>query len=260
MKIVAVSDTHGRDFFSLIEGCDLLLIGGDIEPVDSPHTHSVQKIWWKHQFIPQLKELSKRCKNIAFIAGNHSTYLYDLHVSNKNAELTNLLPSNVHYLCESSVTINDLKIYGSPWCNAPIWANIGPPVWNFASGNHSFLEAIYADIPDDVDIILSHGPAHGFCDQILDSGILDLKAEKFGDNASREKLGCVALTNRILEIANGQNSKLKYVLNGHIHSARHDFHKYLYDIGKPAVQFACCSILDEQYKLGYKPLVFTVPE
>lgn len=254
IKIVAIADCHGKSFVDLIPDCDICLICGDITPVDRPHTYGDQKYWFENEYVQELEELSKKAKSICFIAGNHDKYFYDQYISGNNNSIKNKLPPNVYYLCDESVEIEGIKIYGSPWCNLPKWACEGGAVWNFAKDD-SKLESIFSNIPEDIDILMTHGPAFGFCDQLLDERLLLFREERFGDKASAEKLGSKALMGRIILNSAKENFKLKYVLSGHLHSSNHNFELYKWAINSDGVKFACVSILNEEYKLGdYKPL------
>lgn len=254
MKVLAISDTHGYDFTNLIDECDLLLIGGDISPARLDHSFYMQQSWFDTNWIAQMDKLSlTKCKHIVFIGGNHDTYLGEMNISKKNDMIQAKLPSNVHYLCDSVVEIEGVKIYGSPWCNLPSWARSGPPVWNFAKTN-SELRDVYAKIPDDTDILLTHGPAFGFCDSILDEKIVERNTQLFG--ASESRLGSSALTERIVS-----GLKPKYVISGHIHSAQRNFAYYkrlLNEDTSKATKFACVSIMDEKYSPVLPPLEFTM--
>lgn len=246
MIIQAISDTHGSDFESQLNDCDILLIAGDISPVNMNHSFDVQAKWFANTFCGQLEKLKSKAKHIVFIGGNHDTYLSDKNEMKENESVRELLPSNVHYLCDDMVTIEGIKIYGTPWCNLPSWARKGPPVWNFALPDEK-LSSIYSKIPTDIDILLTHGPAKGRCDSILDKGIIDIAP-------SNANLGSASL---MATICRGINAK--YVLSGHIHSAQRQFSKYIKSADNldDCIQFSCVSILNEQYKFEdkYKPLL-----
>lgn len=253
-KIVSLADTHGFDFYGFVPECDILCICGDISPVKMPHDVASQRGWFRKRFVPQLVELKKKCGAIVLHGGNHDAYLFDCFQKGLNdSEIRGQLPAGCFYLCNDCVVINGLKIYGNPWCNAPIWAEIGPPVWNFATFNKDFLSELYAGIPSDVDIILTHGPAYGYCDQILDENLLVCAFDKYKDSLKAEHLGCTALAKRIKELSDNNESKLKLVASGHLHSADH------LGIELGNTKFYGVSILDEDYKLGsYSPLVLEV--
>jgi Icc-related predicted phosphoesterase len=82
------------------------------------------------------------------------------------------------------------------------------------------------DIPDDTDILITHGPAFGYCDKVI---------------GQYDNLGCQLLTNRIKTI------KPKIHVCGHIHSGR----GYVFD---GDTHFINASVLDEQYQYTQKPL------
>ena len=249
MKIVALSDTHGFDFTDRVPECDILLLAGDISPVNLDHSFYSQQQWFINTFIKQLKQLTSIAKNIVFIGGNHDTYLSEVNISKNNDIIHNLLPDNVYYLCDSEVTINKIKIYGSPWCNLPSWGRQGPPVWNFAK-NEKDLDIVYDNIPNDIDILLTHGPCFGFCDVILDENVIDINRINY--NSNPERLGSKSLRNRIIKGVNA-----KYVISGHIHSANHKYEVYKPDLAHDGIKFACASILNENYKFSedIKPLI-----
>ena len=257
MKIAAISDTHGNNVSGMVPECDVLCICGDISPSDAPHTINEQRAWYRNEFIRHLLAYRNKAKRVVFVAGNHDRFLYNCHLNGQNdAEIRAMLPDGVHYLDGESIAIDGVKFHGTPWVNLPIWAEAGGAVWNFASKSHEFLAAAYAAIPDDVDVVLSHGPAYGYCDQILDSGVVDLALVKFGDSLKAEHLGCLPLTARMKELAIGGPAKIRSVLSGHIHSANHQVESWSpLERSESRVDFCCASVLDEGYALGcYEPL------
>lgn len=251
MKAVGASDLHGNDISEMIPECDILLLCGDISPNKGSHHPNEQKAWFQNKFIKHLISYKNKAKNVVFCAGNHDSFFFECHKNGKNdAEIRRILPDGVHYLCNESIVIDGIKIYGNPWCNAPQWADLGRPVWNFASHNHDFLKALYADIPNDVDIVMNHGPAYGFCDQILDESLLICAFDRYKDSLKAEHLGCHMLANRILEISDKDESKVRWIFSGHLHSASHYPQVY------KNTKFIGCSILNESYKLGdYQPIL-----
>ena len=150
IKIAAVSDLHGH--LPKIPDCDLLLIAGDICPdfvmngkIRLPYSSESQYLWLDKEFRVWLNNLD--C-DVVGCAGNHDWAFYD-----------NLYPTNLNwtYLKDSHCTINGLKIYGSPWQRE--FHN-----WAF-NLKEEHLDANYDMIPDDTDILLTHGPPYGFGDQ-----------------------------------------------------------------------------------------------
>jgi Icc-related predicted phosphoesterase len=227
MKIVAISDTHGKAFVDKIPECDILLHCGDISPV---YDHSIhfQKQWFQDTFIPSLKNIP--AKHIVFIGGNHDFYLFETYKNKTEKDIHNILPQNVHYLRDSSVTINKIKIHGTPWIpNLNNWAFYA----NDSQANEHFKL-----ISKSVDILISHGPAFGFCDTIL-------------EYKETERLGSDPLLKNILR------ARPKVVLCGHIHSGNHN-REIISTGNKDSICFFNVSLLNEQYDFEYEPKIITI--
>ena len=198
-KILVTSDIHGT--IPQIEPADIFLICGDISPVDDMHTNNSQRKWFEGVFVPTISKLP--AKHIVFIAGNHDVFLYNLYRRNDQHYLKNILPENVHYLCDSSITLEGIKIYGSPWVNRPEWGTPNSPVWSFSHDNSDYLAKRFNKIPDDVDILMTHSPPYGYCDMI--------------QNMEYEgHIGSFELTEAI------NKKKPRYSFFGHIHSGDHN--------------------------------------
>ena len=90
---------------------------------------------------------------------------------------------------------NGIKIYGTPW---QPWFHD----WAFNVRSEDDRRAIWAKIPDDVDVLVVHGPPRGYGDET-----------KFG----RKRVGCAALTERIADI------EPQLVVTGHIHEHYGEF-------------------------------------
>lgn len=205
-KIVCLADQHG--YLPEIPQCDILLIAGDICPLND-HGIRYQKTWLNFLFRDWLKSVP--ASHIVGVAGNHD------YVFEKNAHKDLNLPWD--YLHKQDVKINDLKIWGSPYqLHFFDWAFNAPE-----NDGESYLANIYADIPEDTDIIISHGPPKGY-----------------GDLTSRgEHVGSEALLKRIKEV------KPKYVITGHIHFGRGIFE---IDHGQSITKVINASVLTEKYK------------
>ena len=93
------------------------------------------------------------------------------------------------YLQDSGCEFRGLKVWGSPW--QPVFGG-----WAF-NARESELAERWSRIPDDTDILLLHGPPHGY-----------------GDFSPFDQIhtGSPALTKRIEEV------QPKIVVCGHIHS------------------------------------------
>jgi hypothetical protein len=113
-----------------------------------------------------------------------------------------------------------IKVWGSPW---------QPEFYNWAFNlprNGTELEGKWGLIPNDTDILITHGPAWGYVDKIFGQTI---------------PLGCELLTTKIKEI------KPKIHVCGHIHSARN----VVFD---GETLFINASVLNERYEYEQKPI------
>ena len=125
-------------------------------------------------------------KHKVWIAGNHDLDLenfpeFEKYVIKKFPKLI--------YLKNSSVVINKIKIYGSPWTiNFNNWA------FNLSAEK---LKKVWTQIPSDTDILMTHGPPEGILDKNLDGF----------------PCGCVHLKSAVERV------KPKLHVFGHIHEA-----------------------------------------
>lgn len=162
MKFVFISDTHDQKPVDPIPDGDFLIHCGDIFGNDSVDNLVRFNGWMgtlphKHKII---------------IAGNHD-FLFE-----KQNELARSLLTNVTYLQDEFVILENFKIYGSPW--QPWFYD-----WAFNLQRGEPLRQKWALIPDDTDILVTHGPPYS----ILDKTIYD------NDHA-----GCEELLKRVQEI------------------------------------------------------------
>ena len=145
MKILHLSDTHGchRRLRDLPEA-DVLVHSGDF-CMASTEQEALDFMNW-------LCDLPYRHK--LFICGNHDGCLYGANVQG--------LDGNVHYLCNSGIEIDGVKFYGVPMF-----------VGDSLSGRQS---RNYAQIPGDIDVLITHLPPYGIldCDSGINYGSLEL--------------------------------------------------------------------------------------
>ena len=184
MKIACLADIHG--FLPVVPECDLLLIAGDFIPMTMPSAR-LQQSWLEVEFASWLR--NSPAGKIVAVAGNH-----EFIFQNRK----DLIPNNLRwtYLENSSTYQCGLKIWGSPYqLNYSDWAFNAPRV-----GGEDYLDKLYSQIPEDTDIIISHGPPSGY----------NLDYSPDGKNG----MGCHALAQHIARV------KPKLVVAGHIHSGR----------------------------------------
>ena len=141
MLIYAVADLHGR--LPRIPPCDLLLVGGDICPVEN-HALGFQEDWLDSTFRGWLESVP--AKTIVGVAGNHDL-VFD------HGEPPSL---PWMYLEDDLTEVCGLKIYGTPYQSKFGW-------WPFMRTEKE-LRKLWADMPK-CDLVLSHGPPHGAGDR-----------------------------------------------------------------------------------------------
>lgn len=195
MKLVIISDTHNKhNQITLPEG-DVLIHCGDATSLGRRHECEKFMDWFSKQPF----------EHKIFIAGNHD-WGFD-HDEESRSEFMNdrnfffREPTGLYlelekyakskgliYLNETSVEIGGLKFFGTPRSKYfHGWAFNGDPY-----AGHD-----WSNIPDDTDVLITHGPPYG----ILDVTYYDKKS-----------VGDILLKERIAEL-----KKLKACLFGHIH-------------------------------------------
>jgi Icc-related predicted phosphoesterase len=146
VKIAAISDLHG--FLPETPACDVLLIGGDVCPVHD-HDLDFQRRWLETEFAPWLS--CRPAERILGIAGNHD------FVAEVDEEFMRTLPWS--YLIDEATRVDGLTVHGSPW-------TVTFMDWAFMRGDDE-LASTWARIPDDTDILVTHGPPFGHGDLVI---------------------------------------------------------------------------------------------
>jgi len=165
MSIVHLSDTHNKHhLLKNLPKADIIIHSGDISV-----SGSEREIM---EFIEWFGKLPYKYK--IFVAGNHDDCLFGANIEG--------IPNNCFYLCNSSITIEGVKFYGTPMFMEDI-----------ISGNY---DNNIQQIPNDTNILITHQPP--YC-------ILDSSANiNYGDSV---------LLQTVLKI------QPKYHLFGHVHDA-----------------------------------------
>jgi Icc-related predicted phosphoesterase len=207
MRVACTADWHGY-IPPEIPDCDILLVAGDI---GLGETFSYEPEVLMVDWCNWLKSLS--CRVVA-IAGNH-----DFH-----SDLLRAMPWI--YLEDEWVNVDGLKIWGSPWSNPFGYG------WAFNMTEQD-QEELFKEIPDDIDIIVSHGPPKGLRDTV---SYFD------GIRWVNKGVGSEALRNRMDELEN-----LKLVACGHIHP----------QYGKKEKVVNGC-LVNPSYEVANKPIVVEI--
>ena len=204
--ITFISDTHTKHkhVTGELPGGDILIHCGDIS--NRGHMNEIKN------FLEWFEGI-KGYEHKIFIAGNHDFGFQDN--PNLCAKLLQDYPT-VTYLEDTSVIIDGIKIYGSPW--QPRFYN-----WAFNVDRGWDIAQKWEKIPQDTDILITHGPLHG----ILDS------------TYTGQRVGCEDLYKKVMEI------KPKVHCSGHIH-----FDHGMKEIDGITFINACCLGEDYMYQNG----------
>jgi Icc-related predicted phosphoesterase len=91
-----------------------------------------------------------------FISGNHCVCL-----NPDRPDLSQKLLSNMTYLQDQLIDIEGIRIYGSPWRPKRGWIY---PAEAFGYDPQRLREDKWSNIPEDIDILLTHGPPYSIRD------------------------------------------------------------------------------------------------
>ncbi len=152
------------------------------------------------------------------IAGNH-----DFFCERFPNEVGKYLTKAV-YLKDAPYTLpNGMALWASPMTTT--FLN-----WAFMESEENLDRYHWSKIPQKTDVLLTHGPAHGYLDTAEPKG---------------EHLGSRTLANRVEKL------NIPYVIYGHIHGG--------YGIQKTEdATYVNCSVLNEDYDVVNQPIVIDV--
>jgi len=226
MRFIFISDSHGyHESIELPKG-DVLIHSGDFSSLG--HTKDTKR------FINWFLKL-KGFDTKIFIAGNHDLKFELIPKPDWLLQLINdenLSQSDCIYLEDSEVIIEDsefsrpIKIYGSPW--QPEFCN-----WAFNLPREGIaLQNAWNKIPDNTDILITHGPPFGIRDSTI------YKVGSFG---------CELLRKRV--------QKIKPLIHcfGHFHDA----HGVALIDDVAYINAASCN---EQYNPVHSPIIIDINE
>jgi len=183
MKIAFISDTHNKheklNFSSEIyEDVDTIIHSGDFSH-NLPQLFEFMEWYSKTPF-----------KNHILIPGNHELCVQ----KNEDLFYRACKKYDIIGLIDDEVIIDGIKIYGTPW--TPVYFN-----WAYMKDDY-LLDIVWDKIPDDTNILVSHGPSYGILDTVNDYG-------------NKINVGSRTLADRMDEL-----DKLKIHIFGHIHLSR----------------------------------------
>ena len=210
-RIICISDTHNCNERIEVPDGEILIHAGDATTVGAEEQIRRFSDWFAS--LPHPHKV--------FVAGNHD-WLFE----KDNDRARSLLDPAIVYLQDSAVEIDGLKIYGSPW--QPRFFD-----WAFNLNRGQEMAEKWAMIPDDIDILITHGPPYGILDLVPRSGWV-------------ENTGCEELRKRVEKLT--KVGRLKLHVFGHIHCGYGVQDEF-------GVRFVNASTCDEQYGPTQPPIV-----
>lgn len=231
MKVCAISDLHGT--LPQIDKCDLLLIAGDISPLNIQFNKIEMWKWLNTEFLAWIKELSTN--KVILIAGNHDA-IFTILSNAKLLELEFNSNNKLLYLENQVYNYNKgddtyISIFGTPYCH--IFGN-----WPFMIDDVQ-LEQKFSEIPNKIDILLTHDAPYNIGNQ-------DIVSYPNKYNTSLTHVGNKQLRNKLEKI------NYKWLIHGHLHDTQHVPEEF--NSGK----IVNVSILDDSYENKYKPFYFEI--
>jgi Icc-related predicted phosphoesterase len=168
MKIWHISDTHTyHGLLKVPEDIDMVIHSGDATNPRDPYASEQEML----NFISWFGSLPIKYK--VFVAGNH-----DLCIERNLITKIDFMKNGIVYLENDYTEVEGIKIWGSPF--TPTFGE----GWAF-NKKRSALHDVWKHIPDDVDIVVVHGPPKG----ILDLAYHQLNCIEFcGDEALRKRM------------------------------------------------------------------------
>lgn len=219
MKIVGISDTHQYIIEeSLIPKGDVLIHAGDF---CSYGTEVEAQL-----FLDWFKGLNYQIKIL--IPGNHDKCLdgesgFINWFKDKCKEL------KINYLMDSGIEIDGVKFWGSPW--QPEFNG-----WSFNLPRGRCLDDKWKMIPDNTDVLITHGPPYGILDECPDI-----------NNSKRlTHVGCSMLRKHV-----EKRLSLKAHFFGHIHES----HGHMSLNGTDYFNVAIC---DGRYRPLNSPMICNI--
>jgi Icc-related predicted phosphoesterase len=217
MIIDCISDLHG--YLPELTGGDLLIIAGDLTAMDTDKEHFdfMENIGYHQMF-------KDKYEKVIYIAGNHDGFLDPK--TKRHGRLRTPRHWNVYYLCDSGIKHNGLNIWGSPW--TPTFHS-----WFFMKNRGDQIKEMWDKIPDDTNILITHGPPFGIQDEVAG----------FDKHNNGKFAGCEELSVTIRD----RLKNLKLHVFGHIHDGYGR-------VDANGITYINASIMDRNYRPVNKPI------
>lgn len=184
MRIVPISDTHTYHRRIAVPEGDVLVCCGDIT-----FRGELDVIKDFAQWMGEQPHAHKLC-----VFGNHELAT-EKGAAKRSRALAHLRRAGIHHLENSSIKIDGVKFWGSPY--TPEFYQ-----WAYQMKRGAQLADNWSQIPDDTNVLVLHSPAYG---------LLDRAPRGMGQF---EHVGCEELR-RVID--SGRLTQLRALLCGHIH-------------------------------------------
>ncbi len=222
LTVVAMGDSHGHHY--LVEDIpdgDVLIHTGDFTRRGSRDNVDEFAEWF----------YSQPHKHKIVIAGNHDWALQ------KYPGYGNVFTQTggIDYLEDSGIEIDGFKFWGSPW-TLPFQS------WAFMMEEEELTKK-YALIPEDVDVLITHGPPVNVLDMTLKDGV------NAGSLALAWRIGAILTERSTYANADGTAKPINHVF-GHIHERYGQF-----DNGIDTYYAYNVSVCDFKYNVVNPPTV-----
>lgn len=160
-KLVCISDTHQYHSAVNLPDGDILIHAGDF----CGRGTATEVGNFLHWFEEQTHETK------IVVPGNHDVILEKDESIRKEFE-----KAGIHLLIDEEYVnkASGLKFYGVPWT-----PDFYPDIWGFQASKGP--ADMWERIPEDTDVLLSHGPPFGVADQIVLGGSPHLGSKPFTD-------------------------------------------------------------------------------
>lgn len=234
MKIVVISDTHTKHkqlrHHGGIPECNILIHCGDFTWTGKYEEVRNFMRWF----------LKQPAKHKIVLAGNHEETFDKTHARydpSIKAIITDCLEENIYYLENEEIVIDGIKFYGTPWTPwFHDWAfnGITDQDLPFSRGGTSLSE-VYSRIPEDVQVLICHGPPYDILD-VVERG--------------NERTGSVEMR----KLTSEKLIQLRLYLCGHIHEGRG------MEVADGGVTFVNAASLGRDYETISKPIIIQLDD
>jgi Icc-related predicted phosphoesterase len=198
MRIVHLSDTHMLHRRLDVPAGDILVHSGDF--VDGGSLDEYTDVFSWLDSMPHKHKL--------LVAGNHDS-LFQLFAK----MIRKRLPKSITYLEDSGATIDGLKFWGSPW-------TLGYPWMAFTYRAIEGGETRWTSVPDDINVLVTHGPPHGILDR-------DYEGQRIGDALLYKRVKTIRPKLHLFGHVHDQNGVIERLGTTFVNAAVGDDHEDL---------------------------------